>query len=61
MDTGLWPWWIIQPDNSRAIIDLVYNRPRPLDDAYPELAAVDFGVNYYGLGLIEAGKPIQPY
>ena len=49
------PWWIIEPENSRAIIDLVYNRPRPLDDAYPELAAVDFGVNYYGLGLIEAG------
>ena len=49
------PWWIIEPENSRAIIDLVYNRPRPLDDAYPELAAEYFGINYYGLGLIEAG------
>ena len=49
------PWWIIEPENSLAIIDLVYNRPRPLDDTYPESAAGYFGVNYYGLGLIEAG------
>ena len=49
------PWWIIEPENSRAIIDLIYNRPRPLDDAYPESAAEYFGINYYGLGLIEAG------
>jgi len=49
------PWWIIEPENSRAIIDLVYNRPRPLDDTYPESAAGYFGINYYGLGLIEAG------
>ena len=49
------PWWIIEPENSRGIIDLIYNRPRPLDDAYPESAAEYFGINYYGLGLIEAG------
>ena len=49
------PWWIIEPDNSLAIIDLVYNRPRPLDDTYPESAAGYFDINYYGLGLIEAG------
>jgi len=49
------PWWIIEPENSRAIIDLVYNRPRPLDDTYPESAAEYFSINYYGLGLIEAG------
>jgi len=49
------PWWIIEPENSLAIIDLVYNRPRPLDDTYPESAAGYFGINYYGLGLIEAG------
>ena len=49
------PWWIIEPENSLAIIDLVYNRPRPLDDTYPESAAGYFDINYYGLGLIEAG------
>ena len=49
------PWWIIEPENSLAIIDLVYNRPRPLDDTYPESAAGYFDINYYALGLIEAG------
>ena len=49
------PWWIIEPENALAIIDLVYNRPRPLDDTYPESAAGYFDINYYGLGLIEAG------
>ena len=49
------PWWIYEPDNRRAIIDLTYNRPRPQDDAFPELFAENFGVSYYGLGLIEAG------
>ena len=48
------PWWIYEPDNRRAIIDLTYNRPRPQDDAFPELFADNFGVSYYGLGLVEA-------
>ena len=49
------PWWIYESGNRRAIIDLIYNRPRPEDDAFPELFAESFGVNYYGLGLVEAG------
>ena len=49
------PWWIYEPNNRRAIIDLIYNRPRPQDDSFPELFAESFGVNYYGLELIEAG------
>ena len=49
------PWWIYESGNRRAIIDLIYNRPRPDDDAFPELFAESFGVNYYGLGLVEAG------
>ena len=49
------PWWIYEPGNRRAIIDLTYNRPRPQDDFFPELFAESFGVNYYGLGLVEAG------
>ena len=43
------PWWIYEPNNRRAIIDLIYNRPRPQDDSFPELFAESFGVNYYGL------------
>jgi len=49
------PWWIYQPDGSRAIIDMVYNRPRPLDDAYPEQLASAWGLDYYGTALVEAG------
>ena len=49
------PWWIYQPDGSRAVLDLVYNRPRPQDDAYPEELAALWNIDYYGLGLVEAG------
>ena len=49
------PWWIYQPDGSRAILDLDYNRPRPQDDAYPENLATEWNMDYYGLGLVEAG------
>ncbi len=49
------PWWIVEPDGSLAIIDLVYNRPRPADDAFPEDLANQWGLNYYGTALVEAG------
>ncbi|HDY75147.1 MAG TPA: hypothetical protein ENH49_01350 [Candidatus Marinimicrobia bacterium] len=49
------PWWIYQPDGSRAILDLTYNRPRPLDDSYPEELASLWNIDYYGLGLVQAG------
>ena len=49
------PWWIYQPDGTRAVLDLVYNRPRPQDDYYPENLANLWGIDYYGLGLVEAG------
>ena len=43
------PWWIYQPDGSRAVLDLVYNRPRPQDDAYPEELATLWNIDYYGV------------
>lgn len=49
------PWWIYQPNGSRAILDMVYNRPRPQDDEYPENLADLWDIDYYGLGLVEAG------
>ncbi|NQV38704.1 MAG: agmatine deiminase family protein [Candidatus Marinimicrobia bacterium] len=49
------PWWIYQPDGTRAVIDLDYNRPRPQDDAFPEDLANLWNLDYYGLGLVEAG------
>ncbi|NQT97043.1 MAG: agmatine deiminase family protein [Candidatus Marinimicrobia bacterium] len=49
------PWWIFEPDGSRSIIDMVYNRPRIEDDAYPEQLANLWGIPYYGTALVEAG------
>ncbi len=49
------PWWIYQSDGSRAVLDLIYNRPRPLDDAYPAELAGLWNIAYYGLDLVEAG------
>ncbi|NQU27142.1 MAG: agmatine deiminase family protein [Candidatus Marinimicrobia bacterium] len=49
------PWWIYEPDGSRSIIDMVYNRPRPLDNAYPEQLANLWEIPYYGTALVEAG------
>lgn len=49
------PWWIYQPGGNRAVLDLVYNRPRPLDDVYPEELSALWNIDYFGLGLIEAG------
>ncbi len=49
------PWWIFEPDGSRSIVDMVYNRPRPLDDAYPEQLSDLWGIPYYGTALVEAG------
>lgn len=42
-------------DGRRAIIDHLYNRPRPLDDAIPEAIAAYFGEPRYELPLVHGG------
>ncbi len=42
-------------DGRRAIIDHVYNRPRPLDDAIPHAIAAHFGEPRYELPLVHGG------
>jgi agmatine/peptidylarginine deiminase len=42
-------------DGRRAIIDHVYNRPRPLDDAIPQAVAGFFGEPRYELPLVHGG------
>ena len=49
------PWWFYDEAGDRAILDLVYNRPRPLDDGFPEELATSWNLNYYGLDLTQAG------
>ncbi len=45
----------IEEDHAPAIIDHVYNRPRPLDDALPGAVAVAWGLPRYDLALVHGG------
>jgi len=42
-------------DGARAIVDHTYNRPRPLDDAFPNFLAGLWGVAEYDLPLVHGG------
>ena len=45
----------IREDDQRAIVDHVYNRPRPLDDAFPDYLAILWGEPSYDLPLVHGG------
>ena len=49
------PWWIYDEIGDLAVIDLVYNRPRPLDDAFPETFAGIYNTDFFGTNLTQAG------
>jgi len=49
------PWWGLDENGQRFILDFIYNRPRPLDDQFPEWLAGQIGVNYYSPNLVHAG------
>ena len=49
------PWWIYDDMGERAVIDLVYNRPRPLDDDFPETFAELYDMDFFGTDLTQAG------
>ncbi len=49
------PWFIYENDHDCSIIDTIYNRPRPNDDAIPTLFANFLGISAYGPELITAG------
>jgi agmatine/peptidylarginine deiminase len=48
------PWFIFE-DTSLAIVDHIYNRPRPNDDVIPQVIGAEWGLDVYGLDLIHAG------
>jgi len=48
------PWFIFE-DATMAIVDHVYNRPRPLDDVIPQVIGNVWRLDVYGLDLIHAG------
>ncbi len=49
------PWFIFDGNDSLAIVDHIYNRPRPLDDVIPTTLGADWGLNVYGMDLETAG------
>ncbi|MEE8575661.1 MAG: agmatine deiminase family protein, partial [candidate division Zixibacteria bacterium] len=48
------PWFIFE-DEQLAIVDPVYNRPRPLDDVIPQTLGAEWGLTVYGMNLITPG------
>lgn len=49
------PWFIYTDSGKRGIIDLVYNRPRPLDDKFPKSLGDKFGWETFQCPLILPG------
>ncbi len=50
------PWWVWRQSSwDRGIVDWIYNRPRPQDDAVPEWFATANGFPYYGPNLVFTG------
>ncbi len=48
------PWFIFQ-DEALAIVDHIYNRPRPQDDVIPQAIGDEWGLEVYGMDLIHTG------
>jgi agmatine/peptidylarginine deiminase len=48
------PWFIFE-DEQLAIVDHIYNRPRPLDDVIPQTIGSLWGLTVYGMNLIHTG------
>ncbi|MCP4633730.1 MAG: agmatine deiminase family protein, partial [candidate division Zixibacteria bacterium] len=47
--------WFIFVDDEMAIVDHVYNRPRPLDDLIPGVIGSEWSMDVYGMDLNTAG------
>jgi len=48
------PWFIFD-DDQLAIVDHIYNRPRPLDDVIPGIVGTEWGLDVYGMDLNHTG------
>ncbi len=49
------PWFIFNGNDEMAIVDHVYNRPRPYDDQIPWVIGSEWGMTVYGMDLIHTG------
>lgn len=49
------PWYVRYGDDQIGIVDFIYNRPRPDDNAIPPQMADFLGIEWFGMDLITAG------
>ncbi len=49
------PWFIFDGNNDLGIVDHIYNRPRPLDDAIPGTLGSEWGMPVYAMPLVTTG------
>lgn len=49
------PWFIFDGRDSLAIVDHIYNRPRPLDDQIPWIIGSEWDMTVYGMDLEHTG------
>ena len=49
------PWYIFDSNNEFGIMDFEYDRPRPQDNAIPEIVANENNINYFHMGLVHTG------
>ena len=53
------PWTIMDGNNNMQMVDFIYNRPRPNDDAVPSAIANYLGVNLYQMNITHTGGNIM--
>ncbi len=49
------PFYIVNENHQISILDFIYNRPRPFDDAVPETLADVLNLPFYGMDVIHTG------
>jgi len=49
------PWYVATENHEIAIMDFIYNRPRPLDNSVPSIIADYIGIDYNAMPLIHCG------
>ncbi|MCK4339562.1 MAG: agmatine deiminase family protein, partial [Candidatus Cloacimonetes bacterium] len=49
------PWFIFNGSNESGIVDFIYNRPRPHDDAVPGYVGSYLGIDVYGMDIWHTG------
>jgi len=49
------PWWVVDGDHELAVVDHIYNRPRPNDNQVPQRVSTYLNTAYFASDLITAG------